>query len=196
MQNSSAYQTSIQSSSPWLKTYYFSRAAVSIVWIAAAVAIGKNVPAISDILLVAYPVWDAVANFIDARKNGGLRANLSQELNFLISMITGICVAVAIDVSMSAVMNVFGAWAILSGLLQLATAIRRWRSAGAQWVMVLSGAQSALAGLHFFQVATAATPASIVAVAPYAAFGAFYFLLSALWLTFKKVPPRSAAVNA
>ncbi len=182
------------SSSPWLKTYYAARAAVSIAWIVAAVAIGKNVPTIAAILLVAYPAWDAVANFLDAQKSGGLRANLTQLLNLLISVIAAICVAGALGVSMNAVIAVFGAWAILSGVLQLATGIRRWKSAGAQWAMVLSGAQSALAGAAFFKMAAAATPPSIVAVAPYAAFGAFYFLLSALWLTFKKIRPRTAAV--
>ena len=44
---------------------------------------------------------------------------------------------------------IFGAWAILSGLLQLGTAVRRWKRFGAQWAMVLSGGQSALAGGFF-----------------------------------------------
>jgi uncharacterized membrane protein HdeD (DUF308 family) len=193
MENSSINQSPIQSSSPWLKTYYFTRAAVSISWIVAAVAVGKNLPTISAILLIAYPAWDAVANYLDAQKSGGLGANLSQALNFLVSVITALAVALALGVSMNAVVTVFGVWAILSGLFQLATAIRRWRSAGAQWVMVLSGAQSALAGLSFFKMAASATPPSIVAVAPYAGFGAFYFLVSALWLAFKKVDPRMAA---
>ena len=140
---SSVTRASIQSSTPWLKTYYFTRASVSIAWIVAAVAIGKNVPAISAILPVAYPAWDAVANYVDAQKNGGLKGNFSQTLNFLISIGTGIGVAVALGSSMNAVIDVFGAWAILSGLMQLATAIRRWKSAGAQWAMALSGARSA-----------------------------------------------------
>ena len=195
MQNSPVNQDSISSSSPWLKTYYFIRAAVSIGWVVTAVAIGKNVPTLSAVLLVAYPAWDALANWLDAQKSGGLRANLSQTLNLVISVITAICVAVALGVSMNAVITVFGAWAILSGLFQLATGIRRWKSAGAQWAMVLSGAQSALAGASFFKMAAAATPPSIVAVAPYAAVGAFYFLVSALWLTFKKVRPRTGAVT-
>jgi uncharacterized membrane protein HdeD (DUF308 family) len=195
MQNSTVNQAPSRSASAWLKTYYFTRAAVSIAWIVVAVAIGKNVPAISAILLVAYPAWDAAANFLDAQKNGGLRASLSQALNFLVSIITGVCVAVALGSSMNAVLAVFGAWAILSGMLQLATAVRRWKYAGAQWVMALSGVQSAAAGAAFFKMAAAPTPPSIVAVAPYAAFGAFYFLVSALWLTFKKVTPRSAAMS-
>ncbi|MEI9942416.1 MAG: DUF308 domain-containing protein [Pseudomonadota bacterium] len=192
MDDSPVNQTPTQSSSSWLKTYYFTRAAVSTIWVVAVVALGKNVP-ISALLAMAYPAWDAAANWLDAQKSGGLRANPSQTLNLVISVITAVAVAVALDVSMNAVIDVFGAWAILSGLLQLATAIRRWKSANAQWVMVLSGAQSAVAAVVFFQKAAAATPPSIVVVAPYATVGAFYFLLSALWLTFKKAS-RTAPV--
>jgi hypothetical protein len=49
--------------------------------------------------------------------------------------------------------------------------------------MVLSGAQSTLAGLFFVHVAWGTGTPSIVDVAPYAAFGAFYFAVSAIWLS-------------
>jgi uncharacterized membrane protein HdeD (DUF308 family) len=83
---------------------------------------------------------------------------------------------------MHAVLAVFGVWAVLAGLLQLATGVRRWRLYGAQWAMVLSGAQSALAGVFFLKQAAGSATPSIVTIAPYAAFGAFYFLVSAIWL--------------
>jgi uncharacterized membrane protein HdeD (DUF308 family) len=38
---------------------------------------------------------------------------------------------------------VFGVWAILSGLFQLITAVRRWKSHGAQWIMILSTVKDA-----------------------------------------------------
>ncbi len=132
--------------------------------------------------MVAYPVWDAVANLVDAHRNGGLRANLSQAFNTAVSTVTMIAVVIALGHSLYAVVAVFGAWAILSGVLQLTAGMRRWR-AGAQWVMVLSGAQSALAGTHFIAKATGNTLPSITDIAPYPAFGAFYFLVSAAWLT-------------
>jgi len=173
------------SSNQWLQTYYFLRAAVSIGWIVLAVGIGRSVPVIGAALLLAYPAWDAFANLLDARKSGGLRLNPTQMLNLIVSILTTAAVAIALGISMQAVIVVFGAWAILSGLLQLATAVRRWKSAGAQWVMVLSGGQSALAGLFFFKMAVDAARLDITAVAPYAALGAFYFLVSAIWLTVK-----------
>lgn len=173
----------VQSSSSWLKSYYFVRFAFSAAWVAVAFSIAKNVPALAAVMLVAYPAWDALANFIDARRNGGLAPNKTQSLNLIISAITTVAVFVALADSMNSVLAVFGIWAVLSGLFQLATAVRRWKSYGAQWAMILSGAQSALAGVFFVKMAGAAAPVAIVDIAPYAAFGAFYFLVSAIWLT-------------
>ncbi|KQS79907.1 hypothetical protein ASG32_24960 [Methylobacterium sp. Leaf361] len=168
--------------SHWLSSYYFLRAGISVGWVAAAFTIGKAMPPAAAALLVAYPAWDAVANVIDARRSGGLAANPSQALNAATSTVVAVGVAVALGSGMHAVLAVFGVWAILSGLLQLATGVRRWQE-GAQWAMVLSGAQSALAGGHFIFQANGASTPGITDIAPYAAFGAAYFLVSAVWLT-------------
>jgi hypothetical protein len=175
-------QRSGRDTSRWLSSYYFLRAGVSVGWVAAAFTIGKSMPPTAAALLVAYPAWDAVANVIDARRSGGLAANPSQALNAAASTVVAVAVAVALGSGMHAVLSVFGVWAILSGLLQLATGVRRWQ-AGAQWAMVLSGAQSALAGSHFIFKANGVLTPGITDIAPYAAFGAFYFLVSAVWLT-------------
>ncbi|MEI9429791.1 DUF308 domain-containing protein [Mesorhizobium sp. Cs1299R1N3] len=167
--------------SQWLKSYYFLRAGFSVAWVAAAFTLGKGAPPVAALLLVAYPAWDAIANSLDARRSGGLKANPSQALNAAVSTITAIAVLIALGQGPHAVLAVFGAWAILSGLFQLATGVRRWR-AGAQWAMVLSGAQSALAGGFFIKQAIGAATPGITDIAPYAAFGAFYFLVSAVWL--------------
>lgn len=167
--------------SHWLTSYYFVRAGVAAAWVAAAVTVGRSVSPVAAALLVAYPAWDAAANLLDARRSGGWRKNPSQIVNAAISAITALAVAVAFGVSPHAVLAVFGVWAILSGTLQLATGIRRWNS-GAQWAMVLSGAQSSLAGLFFLTKANDVAIPGIMDVAPYAAFGAFYFLVSAVWL--------------
>lgn len=187
-------QIPAQSSSQWLQTYYFLRAAVSIGWIALALAIAKHAPPVGAVLFVAYPAWDAFANYLDAQKNGGLRSNPTQMLNFVVSIIAAVGVGVALNVSMMATVMTFGAWAIFAGVFQLATAVRRWKSAGAQWVMILSGAQSVLAGVFFCKTAGAAIGLDVTTVAPYAAFGAFYFLVSAIWLTIKNARQRSMAV--
>jgi len=166
----------------WLKQYYFIRAAFSIAWVIAAFAVGPSSPAIAGALLLLYPAWDAAANFVDGLRSGGLDQNRTQGLNVVVSLATMIAVLVALQTSMNWVLGVFGAWAILSGLLQLATAIRRWKSFGAQWAMVLSGGQSALAGGFFIFQATTPMSPTITTVAGYAAVGAIYFLVSAVWL--------------
>ncbi|KQS69479.1 hypothetical protein ASG32_08485 [Methylobacterium sp. Leaf361] len=177
---------------PWLTAYYFVRAGAAAAWVAAALGLGRGMPAVAATLLVAYPAWDALANLADARRNGGLAGSPSQALNAAISAATAIAVAVALGRGPNAVLAVFGAWAILSGLLQLLSGARRWR-AGAQWTMVLSGAQSALAGGFFIRQAAGAAVPGIVDVAPYAAFGAFYFLVSAAWLTATRMRDASRA---
>ena len=174
-------QPSERDTARWLSSYSFLRAGVSAGWVAAALTIGQAVPPAAAVLLVAYPAWDAAANLIDARRSGGLAANPSQSLNAAVSGIVAVAVVVALGWSLHAVLAVFGVWAILSGLLQLVTGLRRWK-AGAQWAMVLSGAQSTLAGGFFVTLAAGAASPSITDIAPYAAFGAFYFLVSAVWL--------------
>jgi uncharacterized membrane protein HdeD (DUF308 family) len=195
MQLAPVDQPSAQSANHWLKTYYFIRGAFSILWIGFAIAIARNAPLLASVLLVAYPAWDAIANYIDAKKNGGLKANLSQTLNLAVSALTTVSVVIALGISMNAVLAVFGVWAILSGLFQLVTAVRRWKSFGAQWVMILSGAQSALAGAHFLQKAAGSAIPGITDIAPYVAFGAFYFLVSAIWLTVKDARRSSVRVS-
>jgi uncharacterized membrane protein HdeD (DUF308 family) len=166
----------------WLKSYYLMRAAVSGLWVAVAFIVGTGVPAVAGALLLLYPAWDAAANLVDAQHNGGLRRNPTQALNTIVSGLTTLAVAIALTMNMNVVLGVFGVWAALAGLLQLATGARRWKSQGAQWPMILSGAQSAAVGIMFLKQANAPEVPGIADIAPYAAFGAFYFLVSAAWL--------------
>jgi uncharacterized membrane protein HdeD (DUF308 family) len=165
-----------------LARYYLVRAIVAAAWVAAAVAVGSAHAGAAAILLVSYPAWDALANWFDARSSGGLRANSSQALNVAVSLVAAVAVAGALQSGMNAVLAVFGIWAFAAGLAQLVTGIRRWRTFGAQWAMILSGGQSMIVGVVFVTQAGGAKVPTILDVAPYAAFGAFYFLVSALWL--------------
>jgi uncharacterized membrane protein HdeD (DUF308 family) len=167
-----------------LARYYLARAIVAAVWVVAAVAIGRSNATAAALLLVSYPAWDALANWFDARGSGGLRTNPTQAFNIAVSLVAAIAVAVALQLSMNVVLAVFGIWATAAGLAQLITGVRRWRTFGAQWAMILSGAQSMLAGVFFVTQAGLAKIPTIVDVAPYAAFGAFYFLVSAVLLMF------------
>lgn len=196
MTNRTAQSDASPSSTAWLKRYYFVRFAVSAAWVATAFSVAKSSPGLAAFLLIVYPAWDALANLHDARQHGGFKRNESQMLNFVVSSLTALAVAIALTRSMHAVLAVFGVWAVLAGVLQLVTGVRRWKSFGAQWAMILSGAQSALAGVFFVKTATGPTPGSIADVAPYAGFGAFYFLVSAIWLTVSEARRASARASA
>ena len=180
----------------WLKTYYYLRFAVAAIWVALAFTVAKAMPPLAAVMLIAYPAWDALANYLDASRSGGLTRNKTQMLNFVVSVVTAVVVAATLPQGMHAILQIFGVWAVLSGVFQLLTGVRRWKSYGAQWAMILSGAQSGLAGAHMLSKAAGTAPVSIADIAPYAAFGAFYFLISAVSMTISGARRRSKAVAA
>lgn len=182
--------------SHWLQRYYFIRAAVSLLWIALALAIGHEQGWAGPLLLVLYPAWDALANVLDARRSGGLRHNAAQRLNAVVSLGVAVAIGLALTFGMDAAIGVFGVWAMAAGLFQLIVAIRRWRTSAGQWAMILSGAQSALAGGFFLKQAIDAVPLDVSSVTPYVAFGACYFLVSAAWLAVPGLRRRAAAKRA
>ncbi|MCQ8239989.1 hypothetical protein [Rhizosaccharibacter radicis] len=175
-------------STRWLPAYYLSRAAASAVWIGIVLSVGRSMPPVAAALLVAYPAIDSIANLLDARRNGGVARNPSQALNSAASALVALAVLAALH-RPNSILVVLGVWAALAGLLQLATGVRRWRHHGAQWAMILSGAQSTLAGAFFVRQALLA-PLSVTDTAAklvgYAGFGAFYFLLSGVWLLIRR----------
>jgi uncharacterized membrane protein HdeD (DUF308 family) len=175
MQSQAIDQSRTQSGSNWLRGYYFTRAAFSAAWVALAFTAGRSSPLLAGVLLIAYPFWDALANGIDARRSGGFGRNKSQAVNLIVSLLTAAAVAVGLGFGMNIVVGIFGAWALLASILQLATGVRRWKTEGGQWVMILSGAQSAIVSLVFFKQAVGTKLLDITAVAPYAALGGFYF---------------------
>ncbi|MDT5181406.1 MAG: hypothetical protein QOJ95_5604 [Mycobacterium sp.] len=179
----------------WLRTYYLARGTVSAVWIVAAFIVGSQSLAAATALLVVYPAWDAAANYWDASRNGGMGRNRTQAINVAVSLVTTVAVALALFLGMNWVLGVFGAWATLSGLLQLGTAVRRWKGVGAQWAMILSGGQSAIVGGFFIAQARAPLASALETVAGYAAMGAVYFLISAAWLTVKGVRRKSLSAS-
>jgi len=83
----------------WLKHYYFTRAAFSVVWVALAFAIGQHATAIGATLLIVYPVWDALANYVDMSRSGGMRQNLTQAFNVFASAVIAIAVIVVLSLN-------------------------------------------------------------------------------------------------
>lgn len=164
-----------------LRTLYFVRAAFSLVWVGLLVAFIKSSPTVTAILLLVYPTWDVAATFFDIRANRGPSPKLPQYVNIVIGLLTTVAVSVALKQGGPTVLIVFGAWAIVTGLIQLVLGLRRRRTFGGQWPMMLSGGQSMIAGISFIAMAQSPTM-GVINLAGYAAFGAFYFLLAAFRL--------------
>jgi uncharacterized membrane protein HdeD (DUF308 family) len=164
-----------------LRTLYFVRAAFSIIWVSLLLFFVKSSPTVTAILLLIYPTWDVAATFFDIRANRGPSSKLPQYVNIVIGLVTTVAVSVALKQGTPAVLIVFGAWAGLTGLIQLVLGLRRRRTFGGQWPMILSGGQSMLAGASFIAMAQAPTM-GIINLAGYSAFGALYFLIAAFRL--------------
>ena len=101
-------------------------------------------------------------------------------MNIAVSLLAAVGLAVAGASGVPGVLRVWGAWAIVSGLVQLIVGVSR-RTMGGQWPMILSGGISVLAGWSFIAGASAANP-SLTNVAGYAVLGGIFFLISALRL--------------
>jgi uncharacterized membrane protein HdeD (DUF308 family) len=158
-----------------LRKLYFIRAAFSICWVILVSLFSKNSMDIASILLIIYPAWDVIGTFMDIKANPDNSSNTTQYTNVAISAIT--TVAVALQKGVPEALMVFGAWAILTGLIQLVMGLRRRKLLGGQWPMIISGGQSMIGGASFIILAHAPTM-GIASLAGYAAFGAFYYLLA------------------
>jgi hypothetical protein len=103
----------------WLMRYYFARSAFSIIWVAVALTAGRQSVSVAAVLLIVYPAWDAIANYVDAARNGGLENNRSQAINVVASWLMTVAVIVALTMSMNWVLGAFGLWAIFSAVVSL-----------------------------------------------------------------------------
>jgi len=165
-----------------LRTLYFLRTAFSVIWaILLSIFVRTNHP-IAGFLFVVYPAWDVFATWLDIRINPPHASKTPQYVNAVIGIITTIGVALALQKGVPEALMVFGAWAIITGLIQLVLGLRRRRQLNGQWPMILSGGQSMLAGSAFIFMAHSPTM-GINSLAGYAAFGAFYFLIAAIRLS-------------
>jgi uncharacterized membrane protein HdeD (DUF308 family) len=162
---------------PALRRLYFVRFGFAVVWAVLLVVTGPGLGPARITLLVLYPLFDVAAAVVDARSTGPARGLY---LNMAVSVLAGVGLAFAATTDVAAVLRVWGAWAIVSGLIQLFVGFNR-RALGGQWPMMLSGGISTIAGTSF--ILQAGLPnASLVNVAGYATLGALFFLVSALRL--------------
>ncbi|WP_431988234.1 DUF308 domain-containing protein [Streptomyces parvulus] len=163
-----------------LRRLYFVRFAFAIVWALVMLTMAKEITPVAGVLLVVYPLFDVGAAVVDANDSRETRSPVLLYVNMAVSLVAAVSVGIAATSGIPAVLRVWGAWAIVSGLVQLIVAVPR-RTMGGQWPMILSGAISVLAGASFVASAGADAPTLTGAVG-YAVPGGVFFLISALRL--------------
>ena len=182
--------TSATTESSGLRSLHLVRVAFSLIWVAlvlttsASLGSADEPTVIAAVLLVVYPLWDAVATLVERRLTGTGATNSVGVVNMGLGLAATAGMTAAVFSTIGRALLVFGVWALLSGALQLVVAVRRRRTVGAQWPMAVSGGQSVLAGATIAATSASAT-SSLSTVAGYSAFGAFWFLVSALALSIR-----------
>jgi uncharacterized membrane protein HdeD (DUF308 family) len=159
-----------------LRRLYFVRFGFALVW-AILLIVANGGPPVA-VLLVLYPLFDVAAAVVDVRSQRV--GAVGVVVNIIVSALAAVGLAAALISGIPAALRVWGAWALVAGVVQLVVAVgrRRW---GGQWAMIVSGALSVVAGVTF--VAQSFAPgASLVPVAGYAVLGGVFFLVSALRL--------------
>jgi uncharacterized membrane protein HdeD (DUF308 family) len=171
-----------------LRRLYLIRAVFSIVWVALIFATTSSLvsadkpSAIAAVLLVVYPLWDAVATLLERRLTGASAVDRIRTINVILGIVATVAMIVAVFTTIGSALLVFGIWALLSGALQLTVAIRRRRALGAQWPMIISGGLSVVAGASF-AIMSASSSSGLSGIAGYSAFGAFWFVVAFVALT-------------
>ena len=172
----------------FLKNLYIARVAFQVIWAITLMQFGTGQPNLGGILLIVYPLWDVVCSIVELKYSWD--ANLvSNNKSHILNIGVGISVAIVMALtglrdSQNMVVS-FGGWAIISGLLQLTAGIARRKAFKGQWAMILSGAQSAVAGTAFILGGLSGN-IHPTRLAGYALFGALYFMIATVLLIRKK----------
>jgi uncharacterized membrane protein HdeD (DUF308 family) len=176
---------------PVLRRLYLVRFGFAIVWAVLVVLVAREFGPVAAVLVVLYPLFDAASAVVDVRASRSTPSSRGLYLTIAISTLAAIGLGIAAASGVPAVLRVWGAWAVVAGVVQLVVGINR-RVLGGQWPMVLSGGISVLGGTGFLLMAGAAN-ASLVGVAGYATLGGVFFLVSALRLGRGQERPGTAS---
>ncbi|MBM0279610.1 hypothetical protein [Micromonospora tarensis] len=170
----------ISQSASALRRLYFTRFGFAIVWALVTIATAKEISPLTVVLFVLYPLFDVGAAYYDLRSTRTTGSPTLLSVNIAVSLLTAVGVGVASTSGIPAVLRVWGAWAVVAGLVQLIVGVTR-RGMGGQWPMIISGGISVLAGGSFIASASADNP-SLTNAAGYAIPGAIFFLIAAIRL--------------
>jgi uncharacterized membrane protein HdeD (DUF308 family) len=165
-----------------LRRLYFIRFGFAIVWALLVILAATSAGPLLTVLVVLYPLVDAVAVVWQLRAEGASQATRVPEwINVAASVVAAVGLGFASAASLSAVLAVWGVWAIVAGLVQLLAAVLR-RKAGGQVPLIVSGAISILAG-GAFAAQGVQHAASATGIGGYAILGGVFFLMAAIRLS-------------
>lgn len=163
-----------------LRNLYFTRTVVQLAWAAAVFATITH-PVVGAALLVVYPLWDVACTFYDRHTQG---ANATQIFNIAAGLLTAAAMAATATTHPAYSIAAFGIWALAAGVLQLSAGLIRRKQLGGQWAMILSGAQSSIAGISFL-LGGLSGKLHASNLAGYAIFGGVYFAVAGVLLARK-----------
>jgi hypothetical protein len=175
-----------------LRNLYFTRTAVQLLWAGIVLATSATNPALAAGLLILYPLWDVACTVYDLRSSARVGPPTAQYINAVLGTLAAVGIAVTAFKSPQQAVVIFGAWALAAGLAQLAVGISRRKQLGGQWAMILSGVQSAGAGVAFI-LGGLHDKTHIKDLGGYAIFGGVYFLIAG-FLMHRKLSQSSQAV--
>jgi len=178
-------QTNVLTSSRSLRNLYFVRTVFQILWAVGVLATAETQPSFAAVLLIAYPLWDVACTLWDLMtSNSDGSARTSQVVNAVLGTAVAAGIGFTIFSQPKFAIATFGAWALGAGVLQLVAGLIRRRQLGGQWAMILSGAQSSVAGIAFL-LGGLTGKVHVKDLGGYAIFGAIYFLIAGVLLSRK-----------
>lgn len=178
-------EATILQSTRSLRNLYLVRTAFQVVWAVTVLTTAVTYPLVAAVLFLLYPLWDVACTVYDLNTSSTSgSARTSQRINVLLGVGAAVGIGATVFRQPMYSVAVFGVWAFGAGLLQLVLGLIQRRKLGGQWAMILSGAQSMIAGVAYF-VGGLWDKRHIKDVGGYATFGALYFLIGGVLLTRK-----------
>ncbi|MGW5419750.1 DUF308 domain-containing protein [Streptomyces sp. NPDC003943] len=161
------------------------RGVLAVAWALAFARAHEDVDAVAIMLLVVYPLIDAVSSLIDYRAAPDCSERRVTAFNGVLSTLAAVAVGIAGAGGETPVLHVFGAWAVVSGAAQVIVGVRRrGPELGRQWPTLISGGLSFVVGI-FYNIQAAGGNSSLDVLSVYATGGGVWFTLQALLLGWK-----------
>lgn len=173
---------------------YLIRGILAVVWAAVFAGAHDTLDARAIVLLIVYPLIDAVSSVIDYRALSDDSERGLTAFNGVLSALATPAVGIAGTSGVAAALSVFGVWAVLSGAAQVVVGLRRrGPELGRQWPMLIAGGLSFVVGI-FYNIQAAGDEPSLDVLSVYATGGGVFFIVQAGLLAWRARRTRTHAV--